>query len=56
MSEQLISDKQQELMRIAFRKLKEAFPGDGIQVSFNLSPKHDNMNYNIKASGMDTKE
>ena len=51
----LITDKQKELMRDAHKKLKEAFPEDGIQVAFNLSPKHKNMNYNIKASGMDTK-
>ena len=43
-------------MREAYGKLKEAFPKDGIQVAFNLSPKHDNMNYNIKASGIDTKD
>lgn len=42
-------------MRDAHKLLKEAFPEDGIQVSFNLAPKHNNMNYNIKASGMDTK-
>ena len=52
----LIDDKQTELMREAHKKLKQAFPADGIQVVFNLSPKHDNMNYNIKASGMDVKK
>ena len=50
---QLISDEQKKLMREAFEKLKDAFPNDGIQICFNLSPKHTNMNYNIKASGID---
>ena len=53
MTDELISDKQRNLMREAFKKLKEAFPEDGIQVCFNLSPKHINMNYNIKTSGID---
>ncbi len=53
MSDELISGKQRDLMREAFQKLKEAFPKVGIQVSFNLSPKHNTMNYNIKASGID---
>lgn len=53
MSEKLITDQQKLLMREAFKKLKEAFPEVGIQVCFNLTPKHNNMNYNIKASGMD---
>ena len=56
MSNKLVSTDQKDLMREAFKKLKEAFPTDGIQVSFNLSPKHTNMNYNIKASGMDVQE
>ena len=51
----LIDAKQKELMREAHKKLKEAFPSDGIQVIFNLSPKHETMNYNIKASGIDVK-
>ncbi len=50
----LISEKQRNLMREANAKLKEAFPNEGIQVCFNLSPKHNNMNFNIKASGVDT--
>ena len=53
MTDELITEKQRSLMREAYKKLKEAFPRDGIQISFNLSPKHTNMNYNIKASGMD---
>ena len=52
----LLTDEQQELMREAHKNLKQAFPKEGIQVAFNLSPKHENMNYNIKASGMDTKK
>ena len=52
----LITEEQRVLMREANKKLKQAFPADGIQVIFNLSPKHDNMNYNIKASGMDVKK
>lgn len=55
MSNELISDEQRALMRQAHKSLKKAFPKDGIQVAFNLSPKHENMNYNIKASGMDSK-
>lgn len=50
----IVSEKQRKLMREAFGKLKEAFPDEGIQVCFNLSPKHKKMNFNIKASGMDT--
>ena len=53
MTEKLISDTQHNLMREAFKKLKEAFPKEGIQVCFNLSPARTNMNYNIKASGID---
>lgn len=53
MSEKLLSERQLKLMREAFEKLKEAFPKDGIQVCFNLSAKFSNMNYNIKASGID---
>ncbi len=49
---ELVSDKQRVLMREAFKKLKEAFPKEGLQVCFNLSPKHDSMNYNIKVSGI----
>ena len=52
----LITEDQKVLMRKAHESLKLAFPNDGMQVIFNLSPKHKNMNYNIKASGMDTKE
>lgn len=51
----LITDEQRHLMREANKKLKQAFPDDGIQVVFNLSPKHSNLNYNIKASGIDVK-
>lgn len=50
----LLSDEQLKLMREAHKKLKEAFPKEGIQVCFNLAPKFSNMNYNIKASGIDT--
>ena len=54
MNEKLISERQKALMREAHLKLKEAFPDDNLQVCFNLSGKFQNMNYNIKASGIDT--
>jgi len=53
MSEKLLSDRQLNLMREAHKKLVEAFPDDNMGIQFNLSCKHDTMNYNIKASGID---
>lgn len=49
----ILTEAQKSLMREAHEKLKQAFPKTGIQVCFNLSPTHGNMNYNIKASGID---
>lgn len=56
MSDEFVSEKQKKLMIEAFKKLREAFPSVGIQVSFNLAPKdsqyYNSMSYNIKASGI----
>jgi hypothetical protein len=32
--------------------LKKAWPNSNLQICFNLSHKHDNVNYNIKESGI----
>lgn len=47
-----LSEKQENLVKQAGKLLKEAFPGDNLQFCFNLTTKHDNINFNIKASGI----
>ena len=52
MSEKVISDRQLDLMRKAHKLLREAFPNEQMQMIFNMNPKYENMNYNIKLSGI----
>ena len=33
--------------------LKKAFPGENMQICFNLSKSHNNVNYNVKISGIE---
>jgi len=48
----LITKEQEDLIRDAGKKLKEAFPTSNLQFCFNLTQKHSNVNYNIKSSGI----
>jgi len=47
-----LSEKQKELVKQSGKLLKEAFPGENMQFCFNLTTKHDNVNFNVKASGI----
>ncbi len=33
--------------------LKKEFPGENMQICFNLAKQHSNVNYNIKISGIE---
>ncbi len=44
--------EQQKAIEEAGTILNKAFPGEGMQICFNLSPSKDNVNYNIKTSGI----
>lgn len=39
-------------LRDAGKLLKVVWPKQNLQICFNLSGKHDNVNYNIKESGI----
>jgi hypothetical protein len=39
--------EQEELIRQAGKLLKKAFPKENMQFCFNLTTKHDNINYNM---------
>ena len=47
-----MTKEQEQLIVEAHSKIKQAFPDSSLQFSFNLSKKHDNVNYNIKESGI----
>ena len=47
-----MTDEQEKSVEEAGIILNKAFPGEGMQICFNLSPTHDNVNYNIKTSGI----
>ena len=44
-------DKKKALAE-ANKILKDVWPKDNLQICFNLSQKHNNVNYNIKESGI----
>ena len=52
----IITPEQKKKMKEAFEILRETFPDDGLQVSFNLTPKsnehYNKMSYNLKLSGV----
>ncbi len=48
----ILTPEQEELICKAGRLLKKALPNENLQFCFNLSEKHDNVNYNIKQSGI----
>ena len=47
-----LNDDQKKLICEAGQLLKRAFPKENLQFCFNLAEKHDNVNYNIKQSGI----
>jgi len=44
--------EQKDAIRRAGAIIKCAFPGDNMQICFNLARNHSNVNYNIKKSGI----
>lgn len=53
MSLKLLSKEQKDGIIEANTVLKGVFPEDNIQICLNLSKSHNNVNYNIKASGIE---
>ena len=47
-----MNKEQQQAIIDAGVILKAAFADDNIQICFNLSPSHSNVNYNFKKSGI----
>lgn len=48
----LVSAKQEDGIRKANMELKKVFPNENMQICFNLVHINDNVNYNIKKSGI----
>ena len=46
------TSEQQQAIMDAGVILKRAFPDENMQICFNLAHNHDNVNYNIKKSGI----
>ncbi len=44
--------EQKDAIKKAGEILNRAFPKKGMQICFNLSREHNNVNYNIKESGI----
>jgi hypothetical protein len=44
--------EQEDLIKKAGAIIKEAFPQNNMQFSFNLTQKHSNVSYNFKMSGI----
>ena len=42
-----LTKEQEKLVRQAGKTLKEAFPKENMQFCFNLTTKHDNVNFNM---------
>jgi hypothetical protein len=42
-----LSEQQEELIKQAGKLIKKAFPGENMQFCFNLTTKHDNINFNM---------
>ena len=51
----ILTPEQEEGIRTANGALKKVFPDDNLQISFNLSKKFGNTNYNIKMSRIDSR-
>lgn len=47
-----MNEEQEKALKEANEKLKDAWPNDNLQICFNLAKKHDNVNFNIKQSGI----
>jgi len=47
-----VTAEQDKLIIAAHSLIKKAFPTENLQFCFNLSREHDNVNYNIKQSGI----
>jgi hypothetical protein len=47
-----MSPEKQKALAEANEILKVVWPKDNLQICFNLSHKHSNVNYNIKESGI----
>lgn len=47
-----MTTEQENALKEAGDILNKAFPRKGMQICFNLSREHDNVNYNIKESGI----
>ncbi len=50
--EVLVSTEQENGIRKAYMELKKVFPMENMQICFNLACNHNNVNYNIKKSGI----
>ena len=48
----IVTTEQEQLICEAGKLLKRAFPEENLQFCFNLSKIHNNVNYNIKQSGI----
>ena len=48
----ILTLEQEELIVEAGLLLKKALPNENLQFCFNLSREHNNVNYNIKQSGI----
>ncbi|KKL68172.1 hypothetical protein LCGC14_2127670 [marine sediment metagenome] len=49
---ELLSKEQEDGIRDANASLKKVFPKENMQISLNLAKTHNNVNYNIKKSGI----
>ena len=47
-----MTTEQKDAIKKAGEILNEAFPNKGMQICFNLSREHNNVNYNVKESGI----
>jgi hypothetical protein len=50
-----MTEEKKKALREANNVLKKAWPEDNLQICFNLAKKHANVNFNIKESGILTK-
>ena len=52
MTETALTSLQEEGIRIAGKALKNVFPEHNLQICFNIAKKYNNVNFNIKMSGV----
>jgi len=52
MTETVLTYEQEEGIKVAGAALKKVFPDDNLQICFNIARKHNNVNFNIKMSGI----